>query len=234
MFVNVLWPTAHQVLLIRWIQAQHHNPTALTVVPKVPYSSVYPVHLSKSEICSEDALTWSFLGLVMKLHVQLQCKNLHQYLRELSPDLLDRLYNHPATCLAVYRYQGQAHACSRVVRAFVNVKLFLTSLILCRELPSLSKNFVMRMLFLDQPLPQAAVSLWVNKDNQKWVIIHLGNGGDNWYQHKIERCSVILFDQSYFCLSCYKYVIMVGNYVVYLPFLCVIWKFWQYSQILSF
>lgn len=36
-----------------------------------------------------------------------------------------------------------------------------------RELPSLAKNFVMRMLFLDQPLPQAAVSLWVNKDSQK-------------------------------------------------------------------
>uniref|UniRef100_A0A3Q3WER9 General transcription factor IIH subunit 4 n=1 Tax=Mola mola TaxID=94237 RepID=A0A3Q3WER9_MOLML len=74
----------------------------------------------------------------MKLHVQLQCKNLHQYLRELSPEILDRLYNHPATCLAVYR-----------------------------ELPSLAKSFVMRMLFLDQPLPQAAVALWVNKDCQR-------------------------------------------------------------------
>uniref|UniRef100_A0A7N9AXY4 General transcription factor IIH subunit 4 n=1 Tax=Mastacembelus armatus TaxID=205130 RepID=A0A7N9AXY4_9TELE len=39
----------------------------------------------------------------MKLRVQLQCKNLHEYLRELGPDILDRLYNHPATCLAVYR-----------------------------------------------------------------------------------------------------------------------------------
>lgn len=48
--------------------------------------------------------------VVMKLHVQLQCKNLHQYLRELSPEVLDRLYNHPATCLAVYRY-GRKHAC---------------------------------------------------------------------------------------------------------------------------
>ncbi|XP_049606446.1 general transcription factor IIH subunit 4 [Syngnathus scovelli] len=74
----------------------------------------------------------------MKLRVQLQCKNLHEYLRELSPDILDRLYNHPATCLAVYR-----------------------------ELPSLAKNYVMRMLFLDQPLPQAAVALWVNKESQK-------------------------------------------------------------------
>uniref|UniRef100_A0A3Q2R413 General transcription factor IIH subunit 4 n=1 Tax=Fundulus heteroclitus TaxID=8078 RepID=A0A3Q2R413_FUNHE len=39
----------------------------------------------------------------MKLRVQLQCKNLHEYLRELNPEILDRLYNHPATCLAVYR-----------------------------------------------------------------------------------------------------------------------------------
>ncbi|XP_049889951.1 general transcription factor IIH subunit 4 isoform X4 [Epinephelus moara] len=39
----------------------------------------------------------------MRLRVQLQCKNLHEYLRELSPEILDRLYNHPATCLAVYR-----------------------------------------------------------------------------------------------------------------------------------
>uniref|UniRef100_A0AAR2IGB7 General transcription factor IIH subunit 4 n=1 Tax=Pygocentrus nattereri TaxID=42514 RepID=A0AAR2IGB7_PYGNA len=74
----------------------------------------------------------------MKLRVQLQCKNLHEYLRELSPEILDRLYNHPATCLAVYR-----------------------------ELPSLAKNYVMRMLFLDHPLPQAAVALWVKKDSQK-------------------------------------------------------------------
>ncbi|KAE8282453.1 General transcription factor IIH subunit 4 Basic transcription factor 2 52 kDa subunit [Larimichthys crocea] len=74
----------------------------------------------------------------MKLRVQLQCKNLHEYLRELSPEILDRLYNHPATCLAVYR-----------------------------ELPSLAKNYVMRMLFLDQPLPLAAVALWVKKDSQK-------------------------------------------------------------------
>uniref|UniRef100_A0A3Q3F8L6 General transcription factor IIH subunit 4 n=1 Tax=Labrus bergylta TaxID=56723 RepID=A0A3Q3F8L6_9LABR len=74
----------------------------------------------------------------MKLRVQLQCKNLHEYLKELTPEILDRLYNHPATCLAVYR-----------------------------ELPSLAKNYVMRMLFLDQPLPQAAVALWVKKDSQK-------------------------------------------------------------------
>ncbi|XP_068188995.1 general transcription factor IIH subunit 4 isoform X2 [Antennarius striatus] len=74
----------------------------------------------------------------MKLRVELRCKNLHEYLRELSPDILDRLYNHPATCLAVYR-----------------------------ELQPLAKNYVIRMLFLDQALPQAAVALWVKKGSQR-------------------------------------------------------------------
>ncbi|XP_034765773.2 general transcription factor IIH subunit 4 [Acipenser ruthenus] len=74
----------------------------------------------------------------MKLREQLRCKNLHEFLKELSPAVLDRLYNHPATCLAVFR-----------------------------ELPQLAKNYVMRMLFLEQPLPQAAVAYWVKKDNQK-------------------------------------------------------------------
>ncbi|XP_048472475.1 general transcription factor IIH subunit 4 [Rhincodon typus] len=69
---------------------------------------------------------------------KLKCKNLHEYMRSLSPSILDKLYNHPATCLAVFR-----------------------------ELPALAQSYVMRLLFLDQPLPQAAVTFWVKKDNQR-------------------------------------------------------------------
>ncbi|XP_072405792.1 general transcription factor IIH subunit 4 [Chiloscyllium punctatum] len=69
---------------------------------------------------------------------KLKCKNLHEYMRSLSPSVLDKLYNHPATCLAVFR-----------------------------ELPVLAQNYVMRLLFLDQPLPQAAVTFWVKKDKQR-------------------------------------------------------------------
>ncbi|XP_033929466.1 general transcription factor IIH subunit 4 isoform X2 [Melopsittacus undulatus] len=69
---------------------------------------------------------------------QLQCKNLHEFLRGLSPPVLDRLYGHPATCLAVFR-----------------------------ELPALAQTGIMRMLFLEQPLPQAAVGLWVKKEHSK-------------------------------------------------------------------
>ncbi|KAM5264028.1 general transcription factor IIH subunit 4 isoform 2-T2 [Ctenodactylus gundi] len=70
--------------------------------------------------------------------VHLQCRNLQEFLGGLSPGVLDRLYGHPATCLAVFR-----------------------------ELPSLAKNWVMRLLFLEQPLPQAAVALWVKKEFDK-------------------------------------------------------------------
>lgn len=40
---------------------------------------------------------------------RIHCKNLHDYLKTLFPEVLDRLYNHPATCLAVFRYQYQTH-----------------------------------------------------------------------------------------------------------------------------
>ena len=39
----------------------------------------------------------------------LECKNLHHYLKTLPSDVLDQLYNHPATCLAVFRYLSCNH-----------------------------------------------------------------------------------------------------------------------------
>jgi len=71
----------------------------------------------------------------MVVHVQnrsLECRNLHDYLKTLPPEVLDQLYNHPATCLAVFR-----------------------------ELPGLAKQFIMRLLHVQQPVPQAVVSSWV-------------------------------------------------------------------------
>jgi len=62
----------------------------------------------------------------------LQCKNLHDYLKTLQSEVLDQLYNTPATCLAVFR-----------------------------ELPALAKQLVMRLLHVQQAVPQAVVSSWV-------------------------------------------------------------------------
>ncbi|XP_063225175.1 general transcription factor IIH subunit 4 isoform X2 [Bacillus rossius redtenbacheri] len=64
----------------------------------------------------------------------LQCKNLHDYLKTLPSDILDKLYNHPATCLAVYR-----------------------------ELPEIGRHYVIRILFVEQPVPQAVVASWVSQ-----------------------------------------------------------------------
>ena len=33
----------------------------------------------------------------------LECKNLEEYLKSRPPEVLERLYNYPAICLAVYR-----------------------------------------------------------------------------------------------------------------------------------
>jgi transcription initiation factor TFIIH subunit 4 len=64
----------------------------------------------------------------------LQCKNLHEYLKTLPTEILDRLYNHPTTCLAVYR-----------------------------ELPEIARHYVIRILFVEQPVPQAVVASWVSQ-----------------------------------------------------------------------
>ncbi|XP_054277744.1 general transcription factor IIH subunit 4 [Macrosteles quadrilineatus] len=64
----------------------------------------------------------------------LQCKDLHDYLKTLPKEVLERLYNHPTTCLAVYR-----------------------------ELPAIAKHYVIRLLFVEQPVPQAVIASWVSQ-----------------------------------------------------------------------
>jgi len=70
--------------------------------------------------------------MVTKQNRSLESKNLHEYLATLPGDILDNLYNHPATCLAVFR-----------------------------ELPALAKQLIDRLLYIEQAIPQAVVSSWV-------------------------------------------------------------------------
>uniref|UniRef100_A0A6M2DRY9 General transcription factor IIH subunit 4 n=1 Tax=Xenopsylla cheopis TaxID=163159 RepID=A0A6M2DRY9_XENCH len=72
----------------------------------------------------------------------LECKDLHAYLKSRPPELLEKLYNHPAICLAVYR-----------------------------ELPELARQYVIRILFVEQPVPQAVVASWGTQAHSKE---HLG------------------------------------------------------------
>lgn len=64
----------------------------------------------------------------------LQCKNLQEYLKSRSPDTLNKLYHKPPICLAVFR-----------------------------ELPIIAKHYVMRLLFVEQPVPQAVIASWCSK-----------------------------------------------------------------------
>ncbi|XP_053614279.1 general transcription factor IIH subunit 4 [Plodia interpunctella] len=68
----------------------------------------------------------------------LQCKDLHEYLKSRTPQFLETLYNYPTICLAVYR-----------------------------ELPELARHFVIRLLFVEQPVPQAVVTSWVSQTYAK-------------------------------------------------------------------
>ena len=68
---------------------------------------------------------------------KLACKDLYGYLLTLSAEILNDLYDHPFTCLAVFR-----------------------------GLPELGKLYVMRTLFIDQSLPENVVRSWCKKEHQ--------------------------------------------------------------------
>lgn len=64
----------------------------------------------------------------------LQCKNLQDYLKSRTPEMLNKLYHNPPICLAVYR-----------------------------DLPKIAKHYIMRLLFVEQPVPQAVIASWCSK-----------------------------------------------------------------------
>lgn len=68
----------------------------------------------------------------MASKTSLKIRTLLEYLSSLSSSTLDKLYSHPASCLAVFR-----------------------------DLPPLAKHYIKRLLFVEQPIPQAVVASWV-------------------------------------------------------------------------
>lgn len=66
------------------------------------------------------------------LVVHLECKNLHDYMKSQPDFVITKLYEYPAICLAVFRD--------------------------C--ISDIAKQFVIRMLFVEQPVPQAVVLSW--------------------------------------------------------------------------
>ena len=68
---------------------------------------------------------------------RLACKDLYGYLLTLSSEVLNGLYDHPFTCLAVFR-----------------------------GLPEIGKHYVMRTLFTTQSFPEHVISVWCKKEFQ--------------------------------------------------------------------
>lgn len=66
--------------------------------------------------------------------VNLECIDLQEYLKLKPNNVIESLYNYPSICLAVYR-----------------------------ELPEIARQFVIRILFVEQPVPQAVIASWLIK-----------------------------------------------------------------------
>lgn len=79
---------------------------------------------------------------LFKSKVQLECVNLFDYLKTQQQEVLERLFYEPSITLAVFR-----------------------------ELPEIAKQFVIRMLFVEQPVPQAVVQSWGSQVHAKWVVL---------------------------------------------------------------
>jgi transcription initiation factor TFIIH subunit 4 len=65
-------------------------------------------------------------------------KDLTSYITSLPKTVIEKIFDHPTTCLAIFR-----------------------------ELPELSKIIVMRLLFLSQEVPQKTVFSWIQSAFQK-------------------------------------------------------------------
>ncbi|CAL8099056.1 unnamed protein product [Calicophoron daubneyi] len=63
--------------------------------------------------------------------------SIFDYLRNVDILMMDGLYTHPPTCLLIFR-----------------------------ELPELAKHIVVRLLFIEQPIPKSVISGWVEKSSQ--------------------------------------------------------------------
>lgn len=73
-------------------------------------------------------------GLDILKPANLECVTLQEYLKAKATSTVEALYNHPSICLAVYR-----------------------------ELPEIARQFVIRILFVEQPVPQAVITSWTSQ-----------------------------------------------------------------------
>lgn len=95
------------------------------------------VYVLCSNVVRRTIFTMS--ALAQKKLTLARAQNLCDYMRSMSPAVLEKLYAHPATCLAVFR-----------------------------DLPDMAKHYIMRLLFVLSAVPQATVSSWATKQAARY------------------------------------------------------------------
>lgn len=76
---------------------------------------------------------------------QLKLIALHEFLEKQDVALINELYEHPATCMSVFR-----------------------------ELPSLAKHIIIRILFINQPIARQLINTWVQRDKKEELAKAIG------------------------------------------------------------
>lgn len=71
----------------------------------------------------------------------IEFKDLTSYITSLPPTIIESIFDHPTTCLAIFR-----------------------------ELPQLAKHFVMRLLLLNQEVPKVSIDSWVDPKFHEYLI----------------------------------------------------------------
>lgn len=74
----------------------------------------------------------------MQVYSLIEHKDLTNYIASLPKTIIEKIFYHPTTCLAVFR-----------------------------ELPELAKIFVTRLLLLNQEVPQETVNSWINSKHKE-------------------------------------------------------------------
>ncbi len=74
----------------------------------------------------------------MQVYSLIEHKDLTNYIASLPKAIVEKIFIHPTTCLAIFR-----------------------------ELPELAKIFVVRLLMLNQEVPQDTVNSWINSKHKQ-------------------------------------------------------------------
>lgn len=96
--------------------------------------------------------------------VNLECLDLQEYLKTKPIAVIESLYSYPSICLAVYRLVFQTGKKWLICIYLLTWNFF-------RELPELARQFVIRILFVEQPVPQAVITSWTSQLHSKFVFV---------------------------------------------------------------